>query len=100
MEVGRFYLRQADYTAAIGRFRIVIEQYQTTSQVPEALHRLVECYLALGVRGEAQEAAAVLGHNFPGSEWYQDTYALLGDVKLEPEGSHKSWISRAFGSIF
>jgi len=101
MEVGRFYLRQGDYTAAIGRFRIVIEQYQTTTQVPEALHRLVECYLALGIQGEAREAAAVLGHNFPGSEWYQDTYALVGDVKLEPAaGAHKSWISRAFGSIF
>jgi outer membrane protein assembly factor BamD len=100
MEVGRFYLKQKQCTAAIGRFRMVIEQYQTTSHVPEALHRLVECYLTLGIKDEAQTAAAVLGHNFPGSEWYTDSYALLVDAKVKPQVNEKSWISRAFKSLF
>jgi outer membrane protein assembly factor BamD len=77
MEVGRWYMTQKLYIAAVGRFRNVIEKYQTTSHVPEALERLVECYLALGIRKEAEENAAVLGYNFPGSDWYQDAYALL-----------------------
>ena len=100
MEVGRFYLKQGQYTAAIGRFRAVVEQYQTTSHVPEALHRLVESYLALGVVDEAKTAAAVLGHNFPGSEWYLDSYALLVDANVRPERNEKSWISKAWNSLF
>lgn len=100
MEVGRFYLRQQQYTSAIGRFRTVIENYQTTSHVAEALHRLVECYLALGVTDEAKTAAAVLGHNFPGSEWYTDSYALLVDANLRPERDEKSWLSKAWNSLF
>ncbi|WP_377809062.1 outer membrane protein assembly factor BamD [Azospirillum sp. A29] len=100
MEVGRFYLRQHQYTAAINRFRAVVENYQTTSHVPEALHRLVECYLALGVTDEAKAAAAVLGHNFPGSEWYTDSYALLVDANLRPERNEKSWLNRAWNSLF
>ncbi|CAO3373332.1 outer membrane protein assembly factor BamD [Azospirillum argentinense] len=100
MEVGRFYLKQGQYTAAIGRFRTVIENFQTTSHVPEALHRLVECYLALGITDEAKTAAAVLGHNFPGSEWYTDSYALLVDANVRPERNEKSWISRAWSSLF
>jgi len=100
MEVGRFYLKQGQYTAAIGRFRTVIENYQTTSHVPEALHRLVECYLALGITDEAKTAAAVLGHNFPGSEWYTDSYALLVDANVRPERNEKSWISKAWSSLF
>ncbi|MFD1625770.1 outer membrane protein assembly factor BamD [Azospirillum griseum] len=100
MEVGRFYLRQQQYTSAIGRFRVVVENYQTTSHVAEALHRLVECYLALGVTDEAKTAAAVLGHNFPGSEWYTDSYALLVDAKLTPERNEKSWLSKAWNSLF
>jgi len=100
MEVGRFYMRQAQYTAAINRFRTVVEQYQTTSHTAEALHRLVECYLSLGVNGEAQTAAAVLGHNFPGSEWYQDSYAMLVDHNLKPERNTKSWLSKAWNSLF
>ena len=100
MEVGRFYLRQHQYTAAINRFRVVVENYQTTSHVAEALHRLVECYLALGVTDEAKAAAAVLGHNFPGSEWYTDSYALLVDANLRPERNEKSWISKAWNSLF
>ncbi|WP_448191189.1 outer membrane protein assembly factor BamD [Azospirillum sp. sgz301742] len=100
MEIGRFYMRQAQYTAAINRFRTVVEQYQTTSHTAEALHRLVECYLALGVNDEASTAAAVLGHNFPGSEWYQDSYAMLVEHKLQPERNTKSWLSKAWNSLF
>ena len=77
MDVGRYYQKQQQYVGAINRYRAVIERYQTTTHVPEALHRLVECYLALGVKSEAKETAAVLGYNFPGSDWYQDTYYLV-----------------------
>jgi len=77
MLVGRYYQKQQQFVGAINRYRIVIERYQTTTHVPEALHRLVECYLALGVKQEAQEAAAVLGYNFPGSDWYADSYFLM-----------------------
>lgn len=77
MEVGRFYQKQGLYLAAIARFRSEIERYDTTSHTPEALHRLVECYLALGVPEEARKAAAVLGSNYPGSKWYQRSYALM-----------------------
>ncbi|MBL8671536.1 MAG: outer membrane protein assembly factor BamD [Alphaproteobacteria bacterium] len=88
MNVGRFYQKQRQYLAAINRFRSVVEKYQTTTHVPEALHRLVECYVALGVREEAQMAAAVLGHNFPGSDWYQDSYKLLaGDIPRTAPGA-------------
>ena len=99
MTVGRFYLRRGNPVAAIGRFRKVIELYQTTSHTPEALHRLTEAYLALGIPGEAQTAAAVLGHNYPGSEWYQYSYALLTDSDLKPEADEGSWISRVFGDL-
>ena len=77
MEIGRYYQRRQTWLAAINRFQTVIEQYQTTTHVPEALHRLTESYLALGMTDEAQASAAVLGYNFPGSEWYQRAYALL-----------------------
>jgi outer membrane protein assembly factor BamD len=77
MDIGRYYQKQQQYIGAINRYRVVIERYQTTTHVPEALHRLVECYLALGVKSEAKEAAAVLGHNFPGSDWYADSYFLM-----------------------
>jgi outer membrane protein assembly factor BamD len=96
MEIGRYYENQKQYLAAINRFRRVIEQYQTTTHVPEALHRLTECYLALGIKDEAQTAAAVLGYNFPGSEWYQDSYALLTDQNLQPEEKEGSWLSDVF----
>jgi outer membrane protein assembly factor BamD len=79
MDVGRYYLRQRSYLAAVNRFKVVVDQFQTTSHVPEALHRMVECYLALGLPDQAQQTAAVLGHNFPGSPWYADTYALITD---------------------
>ena len=99
MEIGRFYERQGQEVAAINRFRRVIEKYQTTTHVPEALARLTECYLAVGLREEAQTAAAVLGHNFPGSEWYRDTYALLEGVNLQPQEDEGSWITRALASL-
>ncbi|PZN93699.1 MAG: outer membrane protein assembly factor BamD [Alphaproteobacteria bacterium] len=77
MEVGRFYQRQGLYLAAIARFRTEVDRYDTTSHTPEALHRLVECYLALGIPEEARKAAAVLGNNYPGSKWYERSYALM-----------------------
>ena len=77
MEVGRFYLQKRNYTAAINRFRDVVAKYQTTRHVEEALMRLTEAYMALGIVDEAQTAAAVLGHNFPDSPWYKDAYVLL-----------------------
>lgn len=94
MEVGRYYLRQQEYTSAINRFRVVAERYQTTSHVPEALHRLVECYLKLGVTEQAQRYAAVLGYNYPKSEWYRDSFALMNNQPLPPEkkkGLSKLW---------
>ncbi len=100
MEIGRYYLKQGHHLAAIIRFREVIERYQTTTHVPEALHRLTEAYLALGVTDEAQTAAAVLGHNYPGSEWYKDSYALLVGHDLEPEAKKGSWLSRAWNWVF
>ena len=79
MEIGRYYIKQHLYIAAVGRFKTVIDKYQTTSHVPEALERLVEIYVALGIFDEAKKNAAVLGYNFPGSDWYQDAYKLLRD---------------------
>ena len=82
MEVGRFYLKRGQWLAAINRFRTVVDKYQTTGHVPEALHRLVEGYMALGLVDEARRSAAVLGHNYPGIEWYQDSFALVGTGEL------------------
>lgn len=100
MEVGRNYLKQKLYTAAVGRFKTVVEKYQTTSHVPEALHRLVECYLALGITNEAKAIAAVLGHNFPGSKWYEDSYNLLTQNNLTPDEQKDSWIGRTWKTVF
>jgi outer membrane protein assembly factor BamD len=100
MEVGRWYLSQKLYISAQGRFRTVIEKYQTTSHVPEALERLVECYLSLGINKEAKATAAVLGHNFPGSDWYEDAYGLLVAKNLVPEADEGSWIGRVWGRVF
>jgi outer membrane protein assembly factor BamD len=97
MEVGRYYLERDMYLAAINRFRTVVEQYQTTTHVPEALHRLVESYLSLGINEEAQAAGAVLGYNYPGTDWYQDTYNLLASRDLQPqEPADGSWLQGAF----
>lgn len=87
MQVGRYYLSRDEYLSAINRFRYVVENYQTTSHVPEALHRLVEAYLLLGVTAEAQKYGAVLGHNFPSSVWYRYSFALLkGEAAPQEEG--------------
>ena len=91
MEIGRYYHQQRQYLAAINRFRKVVEAYQTTTHVPEALHRLTEAYLALGVLEEARKTASVLGHNFPGSEWYVDSYEVLENKKINPEKDIPWW---------
>ncbi|MGL4323209.1 MAG: outer membrane protein assembly factor BamD [Beijerinckiaceae bacterium] len=96
MQVGRYYLERRNYTAAINRFRDVVAKYQTTRHVEEALMRLTEAYMALGIASEAQTAAAILGHNFPDSSWYKDSYRLLQSGGLEPREDAGSWISRAF----
>ena len=85
MTIGRWYLRQQHYGAAINRFRNVVQNFQTTTHVPEALHRLTEAYLLLGLVDEARQAAAVLGHNYPGSDWYVDSYAVLVDEGVRPD---------------
>lgn len=92
MEIGRFYLARGNYAAAVNRFRVVIEQFQTTTQTPEALHRLVESYLALGLRDEAQTAGAILGHNFRSSPFYEDSFRLLTSAGLTDEAAGESWI--------
>lgn len=92
MEIGRYYLRRENYTAAINRFRVVVEEFQTTSHTPEALMRLVEAYLALGLPQEAQTAAAILGHNFQGSPFYDDAFRLLNDMELAPEATGEGWL--------
>jgi outer membrane protein assembly factor BamD len=96
MEIGRWYLRRDQPLAAVGRFRRVIELYQTTSHTPEALYRLVEAYLTLGLTEEAERNAAVLGHNFPGSRWYSDAYRLVTDQggQLEQEPQEEGWLQR------
>ena len=100
MTIGRFYLRQGEYVAAINRFHSVIDKYQTTTHAPEALERLTEAYLALGVVKEAQTSAAVLGYNYPGSRWYMDAYALLTENNIAPSENEESWISKAFRTVF
>lgn len=96
MLTGRYYLERREFLAAINRFRVVVEKYQTTRHVEEALARLTEAYMALGVVNEAQTAAAVLGHNFPESEWYRDAAALVRTSGLEPQENANSWISKSF----
>lgn len=99
MNVGRYYLTRGQYIAAINRFKTVVTEYQTTQHVEEALHRLVEANLALGIEPEAQSSAAVLGYNFPQSKWYQSSYALLGKGGLKPQESQGSWISRQWKKL-
>jgi outer membrane protein assembly factor BamD len=99
MAVGRYYMDKRDFTAAINRYKVVVTQYQTTRHVEEALARLTEAYMALGIVGEAQTAAAVLGHNFPESAWYKDAYNLVKSGGLEPSENKGSYISRAFRKI-
>lgn len=99
MTVARYYLNKKNFIGAINRFKVVVTQYQTTRHVEEALMRLVECYMALGIVHEAQTAAAVLGHNFPDSPWYKDAYRLVRANGLEPAEDKASWMSRAFKRI-
>jgi len=95
MEIGRYYLKQGEYLAAMNRFKRVIDNYQTTTHVPEALERLVECDLALGLTKEAQTNAAVLGYNYPGSHWYEDAYALVAGNNT-PGQPNKGWLFGLF----
>ena len=99
MEVGRYYLKRKQYVAAINRFKAVVAEYQTTAHVEEALMRLVEAYMALGITNEAQTAAAVLGHNFPESKWYKDAYALLQGGGLTPHDHGDTWLSKTWKSL-
>jgi outer membrane protein assembly factor BamD len=99
MSIGRFYLNRRNYTAAINRFRNVLQYYQTTRHAPEALYRLVEAYLGLGINEEAQTAAAVLGHNFPDSDWYHDAYDLLKGKGLSPHDFGGSWLSTIWHTV-
>ena len=96
MEVGRYYLTRNQYIGAINRFKVVVQEYQTTRHIEEALERLTEAYYAMGIVDEAQTAAAVLGHNYPDSRWYKNTYKLLNTNGLEPRENSQSWISKAF----
>jgi outer membrane protein assembly factor BamD len=101
MEIGRWYEKQGSYLAAVNRFKLVIDQYQTTTHVPEALHRLTECYLSLGLTDEARRTASVLGFNYPGSQWYRDTYVLVtGGAPAVNAAGEKSWVGRLVDSIF
>ena len=101
MSIGRYYLQRGQYLAAMNRFKRVIEDYQTTTDVPEALERLIECDLALGLAGEAKKNAAVLGYNYPGSHWYLDGYALVTGSSLPAPGQpREGWFARTFGKIF
>jgi outer membrane protein assembly factor BamD len=95
MQIGRYYLERKEYLAAIQRFRNVVEQFPNTNQVEEALARLTEAYYAMGITEEAQTAAAVLGRNYPDSQWYADSFKLLKGNGVEPRENRGSWISRA-----
>src|ERR1700693_2633610 len=99
MMIGRYYLERRNFTGAINRFKAVVTQYQTTRHVEEALMRLTEAYMALGIVQEAQTAAAVLGHNFPDSPWYQHAYTLVKNGGGQPTENQGSWISKAFRKV-
>jgi outer membrane protein assembly factor BamD len=98
MEIGRFYMKKRDFTGAINRFKVVVTHFQTTREVEEALERLTEAYIALGILDEAQTAAALLGHNFPDSPWYKDAYRLVTSAGGQPAENKDSWMSRALKS--
>ena len=100
MAIGRYYLRKGDYLAAINRFKRVIDNYQTTSHVPEALLRLTEAYSAIGLTEEARQNASVLGHNYPGSEWYADSYALVTGKDVRDNKEKKGFLARTWDWIF
>ena len=96
MEIGRYYLRRDHFTAAINRFRVVVEDFQTTTHTAEALHRLVEAYLSLGLTNEAQTAGAILGHNFQSTEWYEDSYKLLTGQGLQLQAKGDNWLRQIY----
>ncbi|MEM7635239.1 MAG: outer membrane protein assembly factor BamD [Pseudomonadota bacterium] len=98
MDIGRYYQKKKSFLAAINRYKTVVQKYQTSTHTPEALYRLTENYMQLGIRSEAQTAAAVLGHNYPNSKWYNDAFALLQDGGLSPVADSGSWLSGVFGS--
>jgi outer membrane protein assembly factor BamD len=100
MNIGRFYLNSGNTLAAIIRFRRVVDDFQTTSHTPEALERLTEAYLTMGLVNEAQASAATLGYNYPGSVWYQDAYALLTDAGAAPPETEQGWLNRTWNSVF
>lgn len=99
MEIGRYYLKRKHYTSSINRFRVVVEDFQTTTHTPEALLRLVEAYLSLGLEAEAQTAGAILGYNYQSTEWYQDAYALLTGRGLTLEASGRSWLRTVYRQV-
>ncbi|KJZ21040.1 outer membrane protein assembly factor BamD [Loktanella sp. S4079] len=99
MEVGRYYLKRGHYAAAANRFRTVVEDFQTTIHTPEALHRLVECYLSLGLVAEAQSAGAILGHNYRATEWYETSYAQLTGQGLSAEVSGDNWLASIYRQV-
>ena len=99
MTIGRYYLKRGDYLAAINRFQTVVKQYDTTTHVQEALHRLVEANLSLGLIEEAKSAGAVLGHNFPGSDWYSTSYAMLTESGAIVGGEKDAWFRRAYRQV-
>jgi outer membrane protein assembly factor BamD len=99
MEIGRYYLKQGHFVAAINRFRVVVEDFQTTTQTPEALHRLVEAYLSLGLTDEAQTAGAILGHNYRSTIWYEDSFALLTGRGLRPEAAGDGWLRAIYRQV-
>jgi outer membrane protein assembly factor BamD len=99
MEIGRYYLRGGHYTAAINRFRVVVEQFQTTTHTPEALYRLIEAYLALGLTDEAQTAGAILGYNFQSTPWYQDGFDQLTGKGLKPEPRGNNWLAKVYRQV-
>ena len=96
MEIGRYYLKRKHFAAAITRFRVVVEDFQTTSHTPEALHRLVEAYLSLGLDEEAQTAGAILGHNFQSTDWYEDSFRLLTSKGLKPKSRGNNWLAKIY----
>ncbi len=99
MEIGRYYLKRKHYAAAVNRFRIVVEDFQTTTHTAEALHRLVEGYLSLGLTDEAQTAGAILGHNYQSTEWYEDSFALLTGQGLSASSSGDNWLSSIYRQV-
>ncbi|AVO36708.1 outer membrane protein assembly factor BamD [Pukyongiella litopenaei] len=96
MEIGRYYLRRGHFTAAINRFRVVVEDFQTTTHTAEALHRLVEAYMSLGLYDEAQTAGAILGYNYQSTDWYQDSYKLLTSRGLKLKARGNNWLSQIY----